>query len=397
MNPTVSRTMPVADAMARLGTETAFEVLVRAKALEAKGKHVVHLEIGEPDFDTPKHIVEAAKKALDDGFTHYGPAAGLPDLRETIGEHYTKTRGVPVTAENVVVVPGAKPVLFYGMLATINPGDEVIYPNPGFPIYESVINYLGGKAVPLPLQESKGFRFDLSDLRDRITDRTRMIIFNSPQNPTGGVLEKEDIKGIADLVRGKPIWVLADEIYSDLLYEGTHHSILREPGMPEQTIVLDGFSKTFAMTGWRLGYGVMPVELAKHVARLATNCNSCVAAFIQKAGIAALTGPRDEVDAMAREFRKRRDVIVAGLNDIPGVSCVMPKGAFYAFPNITALGVRSEELAAAALDEAGVAVLSGTAFGRFGQGYLRLSYANSLENIEMALDRLKKLFASRRS
>src|SRR5512140_106766 len=380
--------MPRADAMSRLGTETAFEVLARARALEAKGKNIIHLEIGEPDFDTPRHIVEAGKRALDEGFTHYGPSAGLPELRETIAAHVSKTRGIPVDPAEVVVVPGGKPIIFYGIMATINPGDEVIYPNPGFPIYESVINYLGATAVPLPLKEDRDFRFDLDDLAGRITDRTRMIIINSPQNPTGSMLTKEDIAGIADMVRGRPIWVLSDEIYSETIYDGTHHSILSEEGVPAQTILLDGFSKTFAMTGWRLGYGVMPKELAVSVARLATNCNSCTATFVQKAGIAALTGPYDAVNAMTREFRRRRELVVNGLNAIKGLSCVMPHGAFYAFPNITKLGLTSEEIASRCLEEAGVAALSGTSFGRFGQGYLRFSYANSYENIQTALERL---------
>jgi aspartate aminotransferase len=392
MNRTLTQSMPLADALSRLGTETAFEVLARARALEAQGKNVVHLEIGEPDFDTPPHIVAAAKQALDEGYTHYGPSAGLPEFRQAIATHVSKTRRIGVDPAEVVVVPGAKPILFYGLLATINPGDEVIYPNPGFPIYESVINYLGATAVALPLREERDFRFDLADLASRITDRTRMVILNSPQNPTGSVLTKEDLAGIVDLVRGRPIWVLADEIYSEILYEGTHDSILHHEGMASQTILLDGFSKTYAMTGWRLGYGVMPKDLAAHVARLATNCNSCVASFVQRAGIAALTGPRDEVNAMTAEFRRRRDRIVAGLNAIPGVSCVLPHGAFYVFPNVSKLGLPSEVLAARCLDEAGVAVLSGTAFGRFGQGYLRLSYANSIENIETALERLDGLF-----
>ena len=384
-------TMPYASALSRLGTETAFVVLARAKALEAQGKDIVHLEIGEPDFDTPGHIIAAAKKALDEGFTHYGPSAGLPEMRQAVADYVSKFRKISVEPAQVVVQPGGKPTLFYSMLATINPGDEVIYPNPGFPIYESVINYLGAVAVPLALPESREFRFDLDDLARLITPKTRMIIINSPQNPTGGMLTAADLKGIADLVRGKPIWVLADEIYSEIIYDGEHHTILSEPGMQDQTILLEGFSKTYAMTGWRLGYGVMPKELAGWVAQLATNCHSCTATFVQKAGIAGLTGPRDAVHAMVKEFRARRDRVVAGLNQIPGLSCVMPHGAFYAYPNVTAVGVPSEELAQRCLDEAGVAVLSGTAFGRFGQGYLRLSYANSLPNIEKALDRLDSL------
>lgn len=391
MNPTATFSMPFADAMSRLGTETAFEVLARARALEAQGKDVVHLEIGEPDFDTPKHITEAAKVALDAGYTHYGPSAGLPELREVIAEHVARTRNVKVDPAQVVVVPGGKPIIFYGLLAVLNPGDEAIYPNPGFPIYESVINYLGAKPVALPLREDREFRLDLNDLKERITDRTRLLIINSPQNPTGSMLTAEDVEGIADLVRGKPIWVLSDEIYSELNYDGVHHSLYSRPGMMPQTILLDGFSKTFAMTGWRLGYGVMPKELATHVARLATNCNSCPTAFVQRAGLTALTGSMDEVHAMKAEFHRRRDRIVAGLNAIPGISCVKPHGAFYVFPNITGLGLKSEEIATRCLDEAGVAVLSGTAFGKHGQGYLRLSYANSLPNIEKALSRIETL------
>lgn len=388
MNPTSLNMPPIADAMARLGTETAFEVLVRARALEAQGRDIVHLEIGEPDFDTPSHIIAEARKALGEGYTHYGPSAGIPELRQALAAHVAKTRGVPVDPAQVVVVPGAKPILFYGLLATVNPGDEVIYPNPGFPIYESIINYMGARPVAVPVREELEFRFDVNDLAARITDRTRMIIVNTPQNPTGGILTESDIHAIADMVRGRPIWVLSDEIYGDLVYEGRHHSLWAQPGLPEQSILLDGFSKTYAMTGWRLGYGVMPEPLARHVARLATNCNSCVTTFVQRAGIAALTGPRHEVDAMSREFRRRRDRMVEGINRIPGLSCLKPHGAFYVFPNITRLGISSQEMAARCLDEAGVAVLSGTAFGANGQGYLRLSYATSVELIDKALDRL---------
>jgi aspartate/methionine/tyrosine aminotransferase len=381
--------MEFASRLARLGTETAFEVLARAREIEKTGRSVVHLEIGEPDFDTPAHIVEAAVDALRKGWTHYGPSAGLPELRETIAAVIAAEGRYPgAKAENVVVTPGGKPVLFFAVLAAAEEGSEVIYPNPGFPIYESAIDFVGAKAVPLPLLEQKGFRFDLGDLEARLSPKTRMLILNSPANPTGGVLTRADLEGIADLVRGKPIWVLSDEIYSKILYSGTHVSIASLPGMAEQTCVLDGFSKTYAMTGWRMGYGVMPKALAAHMTRLMTNVNSCTASFTQVAGIAALRGPAEPVLGMVREFRARRDRIVAGLNAIPGVSCVNPDGAFYVFPNTSALSIPSAELARRILDESGVAVLSGTAFGKHGEGYLRLSYANSIPNIEEALRRI---------
>ncbi len=384
--------MKLAERMNRLGTETAFEVLARAKNLEAQGKEVIHLEIGEPDFDTPRHISDATIKALLDGHTHYGPAPGLPELRKAIADSIGKTRGIEVKPEEVVVTPGAKPIMFFAILALIDEGDEVIYPNPGFPIYESVINFVGAKAIPLPLREEKEFNFDLKELERLITPRTRMIILNSPQNPTGGVLTHEILGGIADLVRDRDIMILSDEVYEFILYEGKHESIASFPGMQEKTIILHGFSKTYAMTGWRLGFGVMPVWLAEKVTQLQVNSNSCPNSFVQYGGIAALTGPQDEAVAMVEEFKRRRDVIVDGLNAIEGISCLRPRGAFYVFPNVTELvkrtGKSTKELADYFLDEAGVAVLSGTAFGEYGEGYLRLSYANSVENLQKALERM---------
>jgi aspartate aminotransferase len=374
--------------MARLGTETAFEVLVKARALEAKGRDIVHLEIGEPDFDTPGNIIDAAIDALHQGFTHYGPSAGSPELRETIAEYVSETRRVNVTPDEVVVVPGGKPIIFFSILALAEDGDEVIYPNPGFPIYESMINYVGAKAVPIRLREELDFRLDIDELAGLINDRTKLIILNSPQNPTGGVLKEEDIEAIADAIGDRDIMVLTDEIYSRLIFEGEHHSIMSIEGMKERCILLDGFSKTYAMTGWRMGYGVMRTDLATHVARLMTNSSSCTASFTQIAGIEALRGPQDSVERMCAEFKKRRDVMVAGLNEIKGFSCLLPKGAFYVFPNIKETGWRSKKLADALLEDAGVAALSGTAFGDFGEGYLRFSVANSIENIEKALDRV---------
>ena len=374
--------------MARLGTETAFEVLVKAKALEAQGRDIIHLEIGEPDFDTPRNIVDAAVDALHKGFTHYGPSAGLMELRQVIAQYVGETRRVNVTPEEVVVVPGGKPIIFFSILALAEEGDEVIYPNPGFPIYESMINYVGAKAVPIRLREELDFRLDVDELAALINNRTKLIILNSPQNPTGGVLEKKDIDAIARAIGDRNIAVLSDEIYSRLIFDGEHHSIMSINGMKERTILLDGFSKTYAMTGWRMGYGVMRADLATHIARLMTNSSSCTASFSQIAGIEALCGPQESVDVMCAEFQKRRDIMVGGLNKIKGFSCRLPKGAFYVFPNITKTGWPSKKLADALLDDAGVAALSGTAFGDFGEGYLRFSVANSIENIEKALDRV---------
>ena len=385
--------MQLAQRMGRLGTETAFEVLARAKALEAQGRDVIHLEIGEPDFDTPAHIVEAAVRALREGHTHYTPAAGVPALRQTIARHISESRGIDARPEHVVVTPGAKPIMFFTILALAQAGDEVIYPNPGFPIYESMINFVGATPVPLPLREERDFRFDADEFRSLVSDRTRLIILNSPQNPTGGVLTPEDLQAVADVARERGIMVLSDEVYEQILYAGEHASIASLPGMQELTILLDGYSKTYAMTGWRLGYGVMPAPLAEQVTKLMVNSNSCTAAFTQQAGIAALTGPTDEVRAMVRAFRERRDVIVNGLNQIPGIRCVMPAGAFYAFPNVTGTGVGSRELADRLLNQAGVATLAGESFGAYGAGYLRLSYANSVENIRAALERIGEVVA----
>ena len=376
--------------MSRLGTETAFEVLNKARALERQGKDIVHLEIGEPDFDTPANVVEAAVDALHKGWTHYGPSAGLPELRQTIADYVSRTRGVPVSSDEVVVVPGGKPIIFFSILSLVDEGDEVIYPNPGFPIYESMIRYVGGRAVPIQLREEKDFGLDVEELASLINDRTRLIILNSPQNPTGGVLSKAAIHDIADAIGDRNVMIMSDEIYSRLLFEGEHFSIMSIPGFKERTILLDGFSKTYAMTGWRMGYGVMRSDLAAQVTRLMTNSNSCTASFTQVAGIEALRGDQTSVDRMRDEFRRRRDAFVAGLNRIKGFSCRMPKGAFYTFPNITATGWPSKKLADAMLEEAGVACLSGTAFGDFGEGYLRFSVANSLENLNKALDRIQQ-------
>ena len=380
----------LASRMSRLGTETAFEVLVRARALEKQGKNIVHLEIGEPDFDTPSNVIEAAVDALHHGWTHYGPSAGLPELRQTIADYVSRTRNVPVASDEVVVVPGGKPIIFNTILAFVDEGDEVIYPNPGFPIYESMIEYVGGRAIPIPLREERDFCFDVAEFASLITDRTKLIILNSPQNPTGGVLSKKDILAIADAIGDRNIMILSDEIYSRLIYDGNQHfSIMSVPGFKERTILLDGFSKTYAMTGWRMGYGVMRPDLATHIARLNTNSISCTASFTQMAGIEALRGDQSSVDKMSAEFKRRRDAFVAGLNKIKGFSCRTPKGAFYVFPNIQKTGWPSKKLADALLDQAGVAALSGTAFGKYGEGYLRFSVANSLENLNKALIRIE--------
>jgi aspartate/methionine/tyrosine aminotransferase len=378
----------LAKRMARLGTETAFEVLVKAKALEAQGRDIIHLEIGEPDFDTPGNIIEAGCDALRKGFTHYGPSAGMMELREVIAQHVSETRRVNVTPDEVVIVPGGKPIIFFSILALAEEGDEIIFPNPGFPIYESMINYVGAKAVPIRLREELDFRLDVDEFASLINDRTKLIIVNSPHNPTGGVLEKKDIDAIAHAIGDRNIMVLSDEIYSQLIFEGEEHSIMSIDGMKERTVLLDGFSKTYAMTGWRMGYGVMRADLAIHISRLMTNSNSCTASFTQIAGVEALRGSQKSVDAMRAEFKKRRDVMVAGLNKIKGFTCRVPHGAFYVFPNITKTEWPSKKLADALLEDAGVAGLSGTAFGDFGEGYLRFSVANSIENIEKALDRI---------
>jgi aspartate/methionine/tyrosine aminotransferase len=384
----------LAERMSRLGTESAFDVLARAKALEAQGREVVHLEIGEPDFDTPEHVVQAGIDALRDGQTHYTPAAGIPALREAIAAEISRTRGVDVGPERVVVTPGGKPIMYFVITALAGPGDEVIYPDPGFPIYESVINFVGATPVPLTLREEHGFSVDPDELRSLITERTRLVILNSPHNPTGAVIPGNVVDEIARMASEHNFLILSDEIYSRILYEGTFESIASRTGMLDRTIILDGFSKTYAMTGWRLGYGVMPPALAEQVTRLQVNSNSCVPAFTQLAGVAALTGSQQPAEQMVAEFRSRRDAIVAGLNDIPGITCLKPSGAFYVFPNVSQLG-DSATIADRLLDEGGVALLNGGAFGAGGQGYLRLSYANSLENIRAALERIAKVLGNR--
>jgi aspartate aminotransferase len=385
--------MKLADRMSRLGTETAFEVLVKARALEAQGRDVVHMEIGEPDFDTPGNIIEAACEALHSGYTHYGPSAGLPEFRKAIADEVSKTRGIKIDPDQVVVTPGGKPIMFFTIMALAGPGDEVMYPNPGFPIYESVINFVGAKAVPLPLLEEREFNFDVEELRRKVTPRTRLLIINSPHNPCGSMLSKDDLKAIAEIVSEHDMMVLSDEIYIRLVYDGEFVSITEFPGMSERTIILDGFSKTYAMTGWRLGYGVMPQALAAQIAKLMTNSNSCTASFTQMAGLEALTGPQEESYKMVDAFRERRNVIVDGLNAIPGIRCLNPRGAFYVFPNVKEVVKRgkfanAKALADHLLQEAGVATLSGTAFGQHGEGYLRLSYATSIKNINEALNRI---------
>jgi aspartate aminotransferase len=390
MSRAVQFELRLAERMSRLGTETAFEVLNRARVLERQGKDIIHLEIGEPDFDTPSNIISAAVDALHSGWTHYGPSAGLPELRQAIAEQVSRSRGIQVSPEEVVVVPGGKPIIFFSILALIDAGDEVIYPNPGFPIYESMINYVGGSAVPIRLREEREFGLDVNELASLIGDRTKLIILNSPHNPTGGVLGKRDIEQIAEAIGDRNIFVLSDEIYSRLIFDGKHHSIISEPGFKERTILLDGFSKSYAMTGWRMGYGVMRTDLAWQIARLMTNSNSCTASFSQVAGVDALRGDQSSVDHMCAEFQRRRDMFVAGLNRIKGFSCRLPKGAFYVFPNITATGWKSKALADGLLEQAGVACLSGTSFGEFGEGYLRFSIANSMENLGRALERIER-------
>ena len=384
--------MNIANRIDKLGTETSFVVLAKARELEAQGKDIIHLEIGEPDFATAPNIIQAGKDALDRGFTHYGPAPGLPEFRRTIAKIEGDRRGLEFDPEQVVVTPGAKPIMYYAIMAVVDPGDEVIYPNPGFPIYESAIELAGGTPVPLVLHEEKGFSFDIEDLRKLVTPKTRMIIINSPQNPTGGILTEADLEAIAKIADEHDIWVLSDEIYGRVVYDGFKNgTIARYPGMADKTIILDGFSKTYAMTGWRLGYGIMPKELAAIVAKLQTNVASCTASFIQIAGIEALTGPQKWVDDVVDEFRKRRDLIIEGLNSLPGFSCHKPLGAFYVFPNITKTGMDSRTIANKILYDANVACLSGTSFGAYGEGYIRFSYANSTENIEKGIERIRAM------
>ena len=387
--------MKLARRMERLGTETAFSVLAKARAMEARGHEIIHLEIGEPDFATPEHIVEAGCRALRDGHTHYTPTAGIPELREAIAADVARSRGIAVDPEQVVITPGGKPIMFFAILALVEEGDEVLLPNPAFPIYESMVDFVGGRPVFVPLRQENEFRFDLDEFRAGLSDRTRLVVLNSPANPTGGVLTPEDMAGLADILRERPdVFVLSDEIYSRLVYDGSFASIASEEGMaPDagRTIILDGFSKTYAMTGWRLGYGVMPTPLAEHVIKLQVNSNSCTNAAAQHAGLAALAGPQDAVERMLSEFRTRRDQIVGGLDALPGVECVTPRGAFYAFPRIT--GYAADALADLLLERAGVACLAGTAFGRYGEGHLRLSYANSRENIARALERIGEVLS----
>jgi len=383
--------MPMADRMTRIKSAASFATLARAKAMEAEGRRIVHLEVGQPDFDTPPHIVEAGAKALRDGHTRYTPAPGWMPLREAVAEHVGTRLGIAVAPDEVVVTPGGKPIIFYAVMATVGHGDEAIVPDPAFPVYSSVVGFAGGKVVPLPLREAQGFDVDLDALAEVITPRTRLLVLCSPSNPTGGVLARETVRGIAELLQEHPrVMVLADEIYSRILYEGEHHTIAAEPGMRERTILLDGFSKTYAMTGWRLGWGVMPRAFVEAFTRQQINVASCANAAAQVAGVAALTGPQDDVERMVETFRVRRDRLVAGLNDLPGVSCTLPAGAFYAFPNITGTGQSEASLAETLLMEAGIALLPGTGFGPGGAGYLRLSFAASMDDLEFALAGMAK-------
>lgn len=383
--------MQLAKKIGLLGIESAFAVLVKARALEAQGKNIIHLEIGEPDFPTPRNVVEAGKKALDEGWTKYGPTQGLPELRKSIASYISRTRGISVDQDNVCVVPGGKPIMYFVIMALLEEGDEAIVPDPGFPIYESMVRYQGARVVPIKLQESRGFSLDVGELESKLTDRTKLVILNTPHNPTGGIIPADDIRELARILRDRDIMVLSDEIYSRILYDGEFSSIASMEGMLDKTIILDGFSKTYSMTGWRLGYGVMPKWLAEAVVKLMVNSNSCTAGFTQRAGIEALEGPQDSVDKMVAEFRRRRDAIVKGLNSIPGFRCQVPQGAFYVFPNVEGTGISSKELADLLLSEAGVACLDGSAFGAAGNGYIRFSYANSLENILDAVERIRKV------
>ena len=386
--------MKIAQRMSRLGTESAFEVLAKARLLEAEGMDVIHLEIGEPDFNSPSNIVDAGKRALDEGYTSYSPSPGYPELRERIASEIRETRGVSVTGDNVVVTPGGKPIMFFLIMAVVDPGDEVLYPNPGFPIYESMISFVGGVPVPMQLHESKDFNIDVDEIAGQITGRTKLMVINSPNNPCGSIIPQEDLERLSELAREHDIIVLSDEIYSKFLYEGEHHSVSTFPDMRERTIILDGFSKSYAMTGWRIGYGVMPLELVEPISRLATNSVSCTASFTQMAALEALSGPQDDSYAMVAEFKRRRDIIVEGLNQIKGIRCRVPKGAFYVFPNIEDTGMSSQQFADDLLNKAGVACLTGEAFGEYGDGFVRFSFANSTENIEKALDRIERFVKS---
>ena len=387
--------MKLAERMGRLGTETAFEVLAKAKRLEAEGMDIVHLEIGEPDFDTPENIVEAGVQALKGGHTHYGPSPGLMEVRERIAQEVSKTRDISVTADNVVVTPGGKPIMFFVMLALVDEGDEVLYPNPGFPIYESMINFVGGVPVPIRLSLDRDLDVDVDEVAGQITPRTRLMILNSPNNPCGSIIEKGELEALAELAKEHDIPILSDEIYSRFLYEGEHHSVASFPGMRDRTIILDGFSKTYAMTGWRIGYGVMPLELVEPISRLSTNSVSCTASFTQMAVLEAMDGPQDEPYRIVAEFKKRRDIIVNGLNRVPGIRCPMPKGAFYVFPDVKGTGMSSRDFADGLLEDEGVACLAGESFGEYGEGCVRFSFANSAENIERALERIDRFVAKR--
>ena len=388
--------MKFADRIHRLGTEGAFETLARARALEALGKEIIHLEIGEPDFDTPSNISEAAIKALRDGHTHYGPSAGLPIARKAVADYFAETRGISVGPENAVIMPGVKPVIFNAMMAIVEAGDEVIVPDPGYPIYQSLTNFLGATPISLHLREKDGFRFLVDELRALVTPKTRVILLNSPANPTGGVLTKADMEAIYELAEKHDLWIITDEIYSKFVYEGEFVSVTSIPGAFKRTVVIDGMSKAWAMTGWRLGFGVMPQQLAEYMAKLAINNFSCTSSFLQYGLIEGLRGPQDEVKRIVAEFKKRREVIVDGLNRIDGITCLKGHGAFYAFANITGTGLDSHQVAELLMDKAGVACLAGTAFGKFGEGYIRFSYANSIENLEKALSRIESTLKSHR-
>ncbi len=387
--------MKLAKRMNRLGTETAFEVLMKARKLEAAGADIIHLEIGEPDFDTPRNIIDAGAQALNNGFTHYGPSPGLQEVRDRIAQEIADTRGIPVSGENVVITPGGKPVMFFAILALIDEGDEVLYPNPGFPIYESMINFVGGIPVPMKLLPERDFNIDVAEVASQISPRTKMMIINSPNNPCGSIIEKKDLKELAALAADNGIVVLSDEIYSRFLYEGKHQSITQFNGLHSQTIILDGFSKTYAMTGWRVGFGVMPTELVEPISRLGTNSVSCTAAFTQMAAMEAMDGPQDAAYHIVEEFKKRRDIIVNGLNQIKGINCPMPKGAFYIFPSIEGTGMSSRQFADELLEQGGVASLAGESFGQYGKGCIRFSFANSTENIEKALERIDRFVNSK--
>ncbi|HEV2529258.1 MAG TPA: pyridoxal phosphate-dependent aminotransferase [Thermomicrobiales bacterium] len=387
--------MRLADRMGRLGTETAFEVLARARALEAEGRDVIHLEVGEPDVETPAHVIEAGREALAAGWTHYGPAPGDPELRAAIAETINRDRGTSYQPTQAIVCPGAKPIMFFALLALVQAGDEVIYPDPGFPIYGSMVTFSGATPVPIPLREERGFALDVDELERLITPRTRMLIVNTPGNPTGGVIPPADLERIAALAVKHDLWVLSDEIYAQIIFEGEHVSLATFPGMAERTILLDGFSKTYAMTGWRLGYGLLPAELVDPFTKLMVNSVSCASVAVQRAGLAALTGPQDDVVMMREAFQRRRDLVVSGLNAIDGLSCATPAGAFYVFPNISATGMTSAAFAGNLLQEQAVATIAGTSFGRHGEGYIRLSTANSDENLTRAVDRIAAFVAGR--